>query len=80
MYPSAIGTEPENPGYNSYPHWARVMIGHAAANMVGKNREGLHRRHHLELASLVRKSASLPSSADQDLHNGWPFSEQMAKP
>ena len=35
FYPSAIGTEPENPGYSSYPHWTRTMIGHAAANMVG---------------------------------------------
>ncbi|GAB4818276.1 hypothetical protein N2152v2_005322 [Parachlorella kessleri] len=34
FYPSAIGTEPENPGYSSYPHWTRTMIGHAAANMV----------------------------------------------
>lgn len=35
FYPTAIGSEPPNPTYNSYPHWARVMQGHAGANMVG---------------------------------------------
>eukprot|EP00887_Chlorella_sp_A99_P003255 scaffold9.g3255.t1 len=34
LYPTAIGSEPPNPSYNSYPHWARVMQGHAGANMV----------------------------------------------
>lgn len=35
FYPTAIGSEPPNPSYSSYPHWARVMQGHAGANMVG---------------------------------------------
>ena len=34
FYPTAIGSEPPAPGYSSYPHWARVMQGHAGANMV----------------------------------------------
>ena len=34
FYPTAIGSEPENPGYDSSKHWQRVMIGHSAANMV----------------------------------------------
>lgn len=34
FYPSAIGSEPEDPGYNSYPHWVRTMLGHAAASLV----------------------------------------------
>lgn len=34
FYPTAIGSEPPNPAYSSYPHWARVMQGHAGANMV----------------------------------------------
>ncbi len=34
LYPSAIGSEPSQPGYNSYPHWVRTQQGHAAANMV----------------------------------------------
>jgi hypothetical protein len=34
FYPTAIGSEPEDPSYNSYPHWTRTMLGHAAANLV----------------------------------------------
>ena len=34
LYPSAIGSEPAAPGYDSRPHWERVMCGHAAANLV----------------------------------------------
>lgn len=33
-YPTAIGSEPQDPGYDSRDHWRRVMQGHAAANMV----------------------------------------------
>jgi N-carbamoylputrescine amidase len=35
LYPTAIGSEPGNPGYDSSRHWQRAMQGHAAANMVG---------------------------------------------
>ncbi len=34
LYPTAIGSEPASPGYDSQPHWQRVMQGHAGANMV----------------------------------------------
>ena len=34
LYPTAIGSEPERPGYDSCGHWQRVMQGHAGANMV----------------------------------------------
>lgn len=34
FYPTAIGSEPPNPGYDSQPHWERTMVGHSAANMV----------------------------------------------
>ncbi|EGD58059.1 N-carbamoylputrescine amidase [Novosphingobium nitrogenifigens DSM 19370] len=34
LYPTAIGTEPLDPGFDSQPHWQRTMQGHAAANMV----------------------------------------------
>ncbi|MEO1019815.1 MAG: nitrilase-related carbon-nitrogen hydrolase, partial [Pseudomonadota bacterium] len=34
FYPTAIGSEPKDPGYDSSGHWRRVMQGHAAANMV----------------------------------------------
>jgi N-carbamoylputrescine amidase len=35
MYPTAIGTEPEEPDLDSRDSWQRVMIGHAVANAVG---------------------------------------------
>jgi N-carbamoylputrescine amidase len=34
FYPTAIGSEPEHPDYDSCGHWQRVMQGHAGANMV----------------------------------------------
>jgi N-carbamoylputrescine amidase len=42
-YPTAIGSEPRDPTYDSAAHWQRVMQGHAAANMmpvVAANRVG----------------------------------------
>ncbi len=35
FYPTAIGTEPEEPDLDSRDSWQRVMIGHAVANAVG---------------------------------------------
>jgi N-carbamoylputrescine amidase len=43
FYPTAIGSEPQDPDLDSRAHWQRVMQGHAAANMVGlvaANRHG----------------------------------------
>jgi N-carbamoylputrescine amidase len=43
LYPTAIGSEPPNPGYDSQPHWEIVMRGHAAANIlpvIASNRIG----------------------------------------
>ena len=34
LYPTAIGSEPPAPGYDSQPHWETVMRGHAAANIM----------------------------------------------
>ena len=34
LYPTAIGSEPTDPSYDSSQHWARTMQGHSAANMV----------------------------------------------
>jgi N-carbamoylputrescine amidase len=34
LYPTAIGSEPQNPTWDSSAHWQRVMQGHAAANLV----------------------------------------------
>jgi len=44
FYPTAIGSEPQNPTLDSREHWQRVMQGHAAANMVpvvASNRVGV---------------------------------------
>lgn len=43
LYPTAIGSEPPAPGYDSAPHWQVVMRGHAGANImpvVASNRVG----------------------------------------
>jgi N-carbamoylputrescine amidase len=34
VYPTAIGSEPTDPEWDSAPHWQRVMQGHAGANLV----------------------------------------------
>jgi N-carbamoylputrescine amidase len=34
FYPTAIGSEPPAPGWDSSGHWQRVMQGHAGANLV----------------------------------------------
>ena len=46
LYPTAIGSEPTDPDWDSSGHWTRVMQGHAAANMVplaASNRVGTER-------------------------------------
>lgn len=43
FYPTAIGSEPQNPALHSRDHWQRTMQGHAAANLtplVASNRIG----------------------------------------
>ncbi|MCX8516123.1 MAG: N-carbamoylputrescine amidase, partial [Alphaproteobacteria bacterium] len=34
LYPTAIGTEPIAPDYDSSDHWQNTMCGHAAANIM----------------------------------------------
>lgn len=34
LYPTAIGSEPPAPGYDSQPHWEICMRGHAGANIL----------------------------------------------
>jgi N-carbamoylputrescine amidase len=34
LYPTAIGSEPDMPSYDSCGHWQRTMQGHAAASMI----------------------------------------------
>jgi N-carbamoylputrescine amidase len=43
LYPTAIGSEPPNPEYDSSTHWQNTMRGHAAANimpLMASNRVG----------------------------------------
>ena len=43
LYPTAIGSEPPNPNYDSSSHWQNAMRGHAAANimpLMASNRVG----------------------------------------
>jgi len=44
LYPTAIGSEPQDPALDSRWHWQRTMQGHAAANvmpLVASNRIGM---------------------------------------
>lgn len=44
FYPTAIGSEPQDPTLDSRDHWQRVMQGHSAANLVpvvAANRTGV---------------------------------------
>ena len=44
LYPTAIGSEPQDPTLDSSGHWQRVMQGHAAANIlpvIASNRVGV---------------------------------------
>ena len=43
LFPTAIGTEPADPSWDSSGHWQRVMQGHAGANLmplIAANRVG----------------------------------------
>jgi N-carbamoylputrescine amidase len=49
LYPTAIGSEPHDPGLDSAAHWQRVMQGHAGANLmpvVASNRIGTEPGRH----------------------------------
>jgi len=52
LYPTAIGSEPHDPGIDSRDHWQRCMQGHAAANvmpLVASNRTGVERGQQYEM-------------------------------
>ncbi len=49
LYPTAIGSEPQDPTLDSRDHWRRTMQGHAAANMAvlaASNRVGVEKVGH----------------------------------
>jgi N-carbamoylputrescine amidase len=46
IYPTAIGSEPSDPAWDSRDHWQRVMQGHAGANLtplIAANRVGIEK-------------------------------------
>ncbi|MFZ9932999.1 MAG: N-carbamoylputrescine amidase [Chthoniobacterales bacterium] len=52
LYPTAIGTEPQYPEWDSRDHWQRAMQGHAASNMVplvASNRIGREKGQNSEM-------------------------------
>ncbi len=52
MYPTAIGSEPQDPTLDSRDHWQRCMQGHAAANvmpLVASNRVGVEKGEKYEM-------------------------------
>jgi len=52
LYPTAIGSEPQDPSLDSRWHWQRTMQGHAAANvmpLVASNRIGREQGEKLEI-------------------------------
>ena len=52
IYPTAIGSEPSTPGWDSRDHWQRAMQGHAAANLtpvIAANRVGVESGHQNEV-------------------------------
>lgn len=52
FYPTAIGSEPQDPSLDSRWHWQRTMQGHAAANvmpLIASNRIGRERGEKVEV-------------------------------
>jgi N-carbamoylputrescine amidase len=52
LYPTAIGSEPQDASIDSRDHWQRCMQGHAAANLlplVASNRVGVERGQKYEM-------------------------------
>ena len=52
LYPTAIGSEPQDASLDSRWHWQRTMQGHAAANvmpLVASNRIGREQGEKLEI-------------------------------
>ena len=52
LYPTAIGSEPPDPSWDSSGHWERVMQGHAGANLlpvVAANRTGHEKGEQTEI-------------------------------
>jgi N-carbamoylputrescine amidase len=74
LYPTAIGSEPSDPGLDSSAHWRRVMQGHAAANLVplvASNRIGSEKGESCEVSFygssfIAGPSGEIVAQADRD--------------
>ena len=74
FYPTAIGSEPPNPDYDSKDHWQMCMRGHAAANMlpvVASNRIGSETIDHSTItfygsSFIADNTGQLVAEADRD--------------
>jgi N-carbamoylputrescine amidase len=74
FYPTAIGSEPQDPGLDSRHHWRRVMQGHAGANLmplVASNRIGTEAGERSEITFYGTSFIAGPTGeivADMDDH------------
>jgi len=74
FYPTAIGSEPPNPDYDSKDHWQMCMRGHAAANMmpvVASNRIGSETIDHSTIqfygsSFITNNTGQLTAEADRN--------------
>ena len=69
VYPTAIGSEPDHPDFDTQPLWERVITGNGIANgtfMVAVNRIGTSRR----CASTARRSSRTPTDGSSCRHRG----------
>jgi N-carbamoylputrescine amidase len=74
LYPTAIGSEPPDPTWDSSGHWQRVMQGHAAANLmpvVAANRIGTERGVNTEItfygsSFICDNTGNIVASASRD--------------
>jgi len=79
LYPTAIGSEPRMPGYDSSGHWRRVQQGHAAANIVpvcASNRIGTEKDEDVEMTFYGRsfitdETGALVADADRETEGVW---------
>ncbi len=79
LYPTAIGSEPQDPSLDSRYHWQRTMQGHAAANvmpLVASNRIGTEQGEKA-LDHVLRLIPSSPTTRARSVAQADDHSEQV---
>lgn len=79
FFPTALGSEPRMPEYDSSDHWRRTQIGHAAANLVpvcASNRIGTECDEEVEITFFGRsfitdETGALVVDADRTTEGVW---------